>query len=338
MILKDFSLYHYDIPLVESAPIEKREGFYIVVRDDEGNSGYGEAAPLPGFSTESFEDVREQLIRLRDEETEEELLPSVSFGLEMAMMNLAQNQREIPMRCLLSEVYQEKVFVNRLLRADDPAIRGKVRDFANQGSNVIKVKAGRQSVREDAAVIKQICQDTDGKVSLRVDPNGRWDLSQALAFADLCRGLPIEYIEDPVKTLDELHEFGVSSGFNIAIDGIYRENPHLDFNKMVGVTTVVLKPTLVGGFEVSKQMARSLNVLGMQVIVSSSFESGAGILALGNLAASICGEGIAVGLDTFGYFADDALTPALFYEMGYLDLRHFDKNSVDVSKEWITPL
>lgn len=338
MILKDFSLYHYDIPLVESAPIEKREGFYIIVRDEEGVSGCGEAAPLPGFSIESLRDVREQLIRLRDEETEEELLPSVSFALEMAMLDLAKNQRDIPMRCLISEDYQERVFVNRLLMADDPEVRGKAQDFFNQDSKVVKIKVGRQSVAKDAKVIQEICKRADQEILLRIDPNGRWSLKEALEFSDLCRDLPIEYIEDPVKDLKDLHEFGVSSGIETAVDGLYRENPFSDFSKIAGVSTVVIKPTLVGGFEVTKQMARSLDALGLQVVISSSFETSAGILALGNLAASICGEGVAVGLDTFSYFADDALSPALFYEMGYIDLQHFDENTVDLSKKWITLL
>jgi o-succinylbenzoate synthase len=335
MTLKNFTLYHYDIPLLDKALLKKREGIFVEVRDDKGNTGIGEVAPLPDFSRETLKESKEQLLRLQEEGSEEDLLPSVCFGLEMAMLDLTTKQRGISMRSFLADSFHNKIAINRLLLLDDPDALLKARKFVGTGCKTIKVKAGRHSVVEDAKVLQRICHGMGADVSLRVDPNGKWNLDEALKFAKLCSGLPIEYVEDPVQDPRDLHEFAVSSGMKFALDGILRENRSLNLSEVMGLEAVIIKPTLLGGFEATRQMVKNLDEVGVKVVISSAFESSVGILSLANLAAAVCAKGVAVGLDTFSFFADDALTPPLFYELGDFNLTYFDESTCDLSKEWI---
>ncbi|MDQ3943254.1 MAG: o-succinylbenzoate synthase, partial [Actinomycetota bacterium] len=108
-----FRLYSYHLPL--SGPLQSkgttlrhREGLLVELASDGGAVGWGEAAPLPGFSCENLDEASEQLCdlatrvigrevtmdALRPEDSfagELDLLatsPSARFGLELALWNL----------------------------------------------------------------------------------------------------------------------------------------------------------------------------------------------------------------------------------------------------------
>ena len=70
MKIVEFKIFRYTLPfkqecIVRGQRLEKREGFIIQLRSEEGLLGYGEVAPLPHFSRESLSDVLEQLRRLQ---------------------------------------------------------------------------------------------------------------------------------------------------------------------------------------------------------------------------------------------------------------------------------
>ncbi len=106
-------LYRYHLPLSEplqlkGTTLRHREGLLVELASDGGAVGWGEAAPLPGFSRENLDEAAEQLRdlatrvigsgvtvdALRPEGSfagELDLLatsPSTRFGLELALWNL----------------------------------------------------------------------------------------------------------------------------------------------------------------------------------------------------------------------------------------------------------
>lgn len=93
------SLHPYDISLTSG---EIRQGALINIIDEEGNSGWGEIAPLPKWSHETLNDSLKQLHQKQEDILEvhwtpshclQELeklkaLPSVCFGLESALLSI----------------------------------------------------------------------------------------------------------------------------------------------------------------------------------------------------------------------------------------------------------
>lgn len=77
-----------------------REGLFIRLKSETGRVGWGEVAPLPGFSKETLEEALEDLIEGNDS-----FYPSVQWGLASAMLDLMYpiEVDAIPVRVLEKE-------------------------------------------------------------------------------------------------------------------------------------------------------------------------------------------------------------------------------------------
>src|SRR5215213_270707 len=69
MKLTSFGLYRFSLPLsrpltLGEATLRRREGLLLRLSGDDGSEGWGETAPLPGFSKESLDEAASQLRRL----------------------------------------------------------------------------------------------------------------------------------------------------------------------------------------------------------------------------------------------------------------------------------
>src|SRR5215210_9539023 len=68
MKLVRFDLYRYSLPFsqplkLEGTTLYRREGLLLRLAGDDGSEGWGETAPLPGFSMESLVEAAAQLRR-----------------------------------------------------------------------------------------------------------------------------------------------------------------------------------------------------------------------------------------------------------------------------------
>lgn len=96
MVILKRTIYAYSLPFSGG----RREGFILCLQRDNGQVGWGEVAPLPGFSQETLEEALEDLI-----EGKESKHPSVQWGLAAAMLDLLQPLEvdSIPVRNLEKE-------------------------------------------------------------------------------------------------------------------------------------------------------------------------------------------------------------------------------------------
>jgi O-succinylbenzoate synthase len=126
----------------------------------------------------------------------------------------------------------------------------------------------------------------------RVDFNRMWTLSQALEFAKAFKSTDFEYLEEPVRTWEELIEFSKQTSFPIALD----ESIHNKWEEITSLVAIVVKPTIVGYIpNVPKHL---------KLILSSSYESGIGLLHLARLAENLPHP---AGLDTYSLLQEDLL-------------------------------
>lgn len=90
------TIYHYS----RSFKGGKREGVLIRLESSSGGVGWGEVAPLPGFSKETLEEALKDLIEGNDSS-----YPSVQWGQASAMLDLMQpiEVDSIPVRILEKE-------------------------------------------------------------------------------------------------------------------------------------------------------------------------------------------------------------------------------------------
>lgn len=264
-------LFEYQLPLKNG---DFRKGLIV-----QNENQFGEIAPLPGFSSETFEEAKEESINCIIKEATP-TLPSVRFGFSSAQKSLQS--------------------VHLPLASLGPKI----------GFSTWKLKLGNMSFKEGV----QFTNKCLGKASLRLDFNRKWSLENALRFTSLFKPDDFEYLEEPVPTKD-LVQFSKISQFPIALD----ESIYLDWKKIPSLKAIVVKPTVVGSIP---KIPASL-----KLVLSSSYESGLGLLHIAKLAS----QKVAVGLDTYDAFTQNILVNPVKTEAGTFSWNH-QNPTIDFSK------
>ncbi len=130
-----------------------------------------------------------------------------------------------------------------------------------------------------------------------------------MTFADGIDDLHIAYVEEPLADPARLDDFIERTSLPVALDETTREVPPATLRGLPGVTAVVLKPTLLGGLQRTREWGRVARDAGAAPVLSGSYESGVGIQMLVALAAS--GPAVPVGLSTYDRLAADVYAPPL---------------------------
>jgi o-succinylbenzoate synthase len=332
MRLARFDLYRYGLPF--SGPLTlggitlfQREGLLLKLSGDDGSEGWGETAPLPGFSVESQGEAASQLRWLAGSmmgrEVKEDwvdsygefggeldrVAPSVRFGIELAVWNLyaASSGRTLPE--VVTPFPRAVVPVNGLLEGSPADVLVEARRMRDEGYRSLKLKVGSRTVAEEVALVGALGEVLDEGISLRLDANRAWGYEEAAEFAGGTAGVRFEYVEeplaDPARLPDFVREFGVPVALDESLVG--KELEELE----AFAVAFVLKPMLLGGISRTLRVAGRAHRLGVTPVISSAYESGVGTAALVALAAGIGDRPVPAGLDTYRAIAEDVLETPL---------------------------
>ena len=318
MMLAGIDLFEYSLPIQWGEGV--REGLLIRLEDDEGAVGWGEIAPLPGFSAESLDDARLQCDALQKAHgagwplaglESGELASSVRFGLELAWENLLAARRGVPLALMLSPTPCSTLAVNGLLMGSTDEILAAAKAMRTAGYRAVKMKVGRTGVDDDIRLVRAVRRIIGPDIALRLDANRAWNMDESLAFVRGTKVEEIEYIEEPLRDTHGLRELALAHGAPIALDETMAEISVSDMDAHGYARAVILKPTILGGLRKSLVLARAALALGMKAVVSAAFETGVGILGLMALAAACNSENTPAGLDTYRFLGNDVLIPRL---------------------------
>ena len=201
--------------------------------------------------------------------------------------------------------YRDSIAVNGTIPElnDKKEIEELMRSY--QGVKTFKVKVGR-NLNEDVARVARVFSNAP-KAAIRVDVNGLWSVDEALThlYAYYEEIGPLEYVEQPCATVEELRELKskIKIPLRIAADEIIRKAADPFSVDLTGAADLVmLKVQPLGGIK------RSLDIAahhGLPVVVSSALESAIGIEYGLDLAASISDLTHDCGLATGSLLASD---------------------------------
>ena len=324
MEIVDASLWLYGTSLtqpVEVRPgrvVESRESLLLCLRADDGRLGWGEAAPLPGFSREALDEVVAAAARLARSiaETRPAVsangllptdvdaltvgLPSLQFALDSALDGLAgpgdEGGVEVP--------------VARLLQGDATLIPAQAVDYVSRGYSALKLKVGRHSVDDDVLLVHAVADAIDPGIELRLDANRSWSWTQALRFADGVRGIPIAFVEEPLADSQRLAELAGSWRLPIALDESVAEvlSPSM-WSVPDYAAAIVVKPTLVG--RRLRELVSASRATGFRTVLSGCYETGVGTAAIVRSAMQLAIPVPAVGVGTIAWLEEDCLKPSV---------------------------
>jgi o-succinylbenzoate synthase len=343
MRLARFDLYRYGLPF--SGPLTlggitlfQREGLLLKLSGDDGSEGWGETAPLPGFSVESQGEAASQVRWLAGSmmgrEVKEDwvdpygefgreldsVAPSVRFGFELAVWNLyaASSGRTLPE--VVTAFPRAVVEVNGLLAGSPAEALVEARRMRDAGYRSIKLKVGTRTVAEDAGLVRALAEGLGEDISLRLDANRAWDYEEAAEFVRVTAGVRFEYVEEPLADHARLpglvREFGVPVALDESLVGMEPERVEETF-----AVAFVLKPTLLGGISRTLRVAGRALRLGVTPVISSAYESGVGTAALVALAAGIGDRPVPAGLNPYRAIAEDVLETSLKLPAPGVDVR-----------------
>lgn len=344
MVIRAIRFAPYSIPLREPlrtsrGEIGSREGFLIALENQEGRISVGEAAPLPGFGTETLAEAHETLLKLaaarslpKLPETPQALTewtaslglsldktPATVFGLESALLGLLPS-----LHTTQSEgIPQKKLPVNALI-GNGPlkSILQTAQRFAEEGYNTLKLKVGVKSLADDAQTVRTL-RDELPDTALRLDANGVWDLDTAKRFCREIETCGVEYIEDPLRVMscDNLKKLRAAACIPLAVDTaeVSPNDIHYILNECC-CDVVVIKPMVMGSIERIREISDLAHQQKIRVVFSSLIETSTGLAHIAMLAAVFGTPQTAHGLGTAPLLTDDTVTSPLIPTRGFIPM------------------
>jgi O-succinylbenzoate synthase len=202
-----FQFRRYGLPFrsaVRTAhgPWNTRDGIIVKLEDvSEGGTGavgFGEAAPIPWFGTETV-DQAEAGCRSLGEWIEETAIEAVPKELACLRNALASAQREIQTQtreATSAAAAVASVGVAALLPAGRAAL-ALIEPKAGIGFRVFKWKVGVADLADELALLDDVCAALPNGAKLRLDANGAWDRRKAERWLERCADRPVEFVEQP---------------------------------------------------------------------------------------------------------------------------------------------
>jgi len=310
-------------PLITSKQtISNRFGFLIKLISDNGSVGYGEVSPLPGFSASNLQSTfaclnksLENILNIAIPETLKQISELVAdiagkdygccFALETALSDLISKADKKPLSRWLSINSSSHVPVNYLLPRPVNNWNKEKTTILQNGYQAIKIKVG-ENVAEDVEFIRQVRETFGDKIGIRLDANQAWNYEDAEKALKTFSSYRIEYIEEPLDDFNPklLKELKDKTGVSIALDeslSIGKNVESIIKNNVCDV--LIIKPSIIGGIYKTLCLAEKAKNISRRVVITSVFETEAGLSALLHIAASIS-EIEPSGLDTLRLFTN----------------------------------
>ena len=212
-------------------------------------------------------------------------------------------------------------------------VRAALEPFGNFEVVKIKVAEKGQTLQDDLDRIHEV-RKYYPEARIRLDANGGCDIETALALANAMyeEGVPLEYLEQPVKTIAELAELKLKLNLlNIKIaadESVRKVSDPLAVAQANAADLLVLKAAPLGGINNALRIA---NEAGLPVVVSSALETSVGISMGVHLAALLDSE-YASGLATAALLTEDVTDTPLIPINGEIPVTRITPNKNALTK------
>lgn len=311
MKIKTFSFHSYEISLTNQ---QRRKGALLNITDQEGNGGWGEVAPLPKWSNETLEEALQQLNQKRQaimnvdwtalnclQEIEKlNLFPSVSFGLESALLSI------------LTPICECIVSTSALFMGSPQEIMQQAELRHHEGYTSAKLKVSNLSFEEATQIIHQLKH----RFRLRIDVNRAWKTTESLRFFEQFPFNAFDYVEEPFQNPQDLTIFP----HPLAVDESFPQD--LCFEQLQSLPTLkalIYKPTIQGGLLGCLPLLAWTRQRGIELVLSSSFESDLGLACIASIAyrLSLLSP---VGIGTYHYLNSTICDSALQFSRSFIHI------------------
>jgi o-succinylbenzoate synthase len=265
----------------------------VILLEDQGTDGWGEASPLESYSPDTLNDAETDLrdwaaswVLGEDAAAPAGMAPSARCAIDTALLDLASRRRSEPLHLHLAEARPpvrpvSAVPVCALITlpgvdrpGTTPAVGDVIAEIGRrvaEGFEAVKFKVGSGPAFQDQMRVLSLVRAAYPGLEIRLDANGSWSEEDArrhlMDLADSVRPL---LVEQPVGA-SELLTFR-STPVPIAADESLRLPDSIaTLTAPDACRAVVLKPMILGGLLACASLAAEAHVRGAQAIVSHAF-------------------------------------------------------------------
>ena len=206
-------------------------------------------------------------------------------------------------------------------RATEAAVTA-AKEAVAAGFGCVKLKVGwGNGIQEEVARVAAVREAIGPDIRLRLDANEAWSLEQAIAILSNCAQFDIQYVEQPIKASDlaEMRTLRQAAPMPIAADeALYDLKSARRILDSRAADILIVKPQLAGGLRVGQQIIQEAAQRGTRSVVTSTIETGIGLVAALHLAAASPAITLECGLATRHLLVDDLLIDDLPIRNGFL--------------------
>jgi o-succinylbenzoate synthase len=214
--------------------------------------------------------------------------------LDIAACDLMAKATGVPVSEFLGGRRRSTVPVNATISGDTPEMAAQAaRRAVESGFRCVKLKVGMmRTVAAECELVGAVRAAIGPGVRLRIDANQAWTPAQAISIIRALERFDLEFVEQPVVAHDLQGLKVVREAVNTLIAA---DEPIIDqarsaaFIEGGATDIVVIKPMVVGGLRDALTIAYSARRAGVEPVITTTIDSGVGIVAALHLAAAIDG-------------------------------------------------
>jgi o-succinylbenzoate synthase len=294
--------------------VSERELLLVGLEAIDGETGYGEAAPLPSYDGVSLADVRAALEDCRPvlesypdatpiadvlaRCSEATVLPQALAAVDLALWDLAGRRTREPVWRLLGARRAEPVAVNWTIASADRS--GAAHEAAQARANGYRTVKVKVATGDDAGRLAAVRAFGGPQMTIRLDANGTWEPAEAAATLEVLEPVGIELCEEPVAGVAAIRALRPHVEIPLALDESAGDPDAL---LSPAADLMCLKISRCGGIAGTVEMAARARAAGYEVYLASTLDGPLGIAAALH-AAAVVRPDRACGLATLGLFAE----------------------------------
>ena len=323
----------FKLPAGTSRGILKTKPTWFIVLQHQltGNIGVGECSLIPGLSIDNESEIDQVLASIISKFNSGEFptvaeyqnFPAVQFALETALNDLAYADPFSPYPGTFTDNAKQIPINGLVWMGDKDFMLQQIQSKIEKGFKCIKMKIGAIDFDTELALLNSIRnQFSETQIELRVDANGAFSPSEAMAKLDALSKFGIHSIEQPIKQ-DQWKEMALlcaNSPIPIALDeeliGITDKAYQIQMLDFIRPQYIILKPSLLGGAEASNQFIEIAKKANIGWWATSALESNVGLNAIAQWVSNIDTD-MPQGLGTGKLFTNNIDSP-LVIKNGHL--------------------
>lgn len=341
----ELNFFIYKIPFKHSFKtsnndFHSRSG--VIIRLNKDNCiALGEASPLPGFSTETIDELTRQIQLSKSEIahffesdfsvddvnnflSQSSFAPSLQFGIfTLAAFYLAQRNNK-SFHAFLFDRPSNSIKMNAVLDLKKRSLLPQVRQYINQGFETIKIKAGNNWNLLYPQIQK--IRDEYEDIAIRIDANRSWRSDDTAERLKQAQELEIEYCEEPFRKITEqkLQQLKKETSVPIALDEEMARWP--ESRELAAMADIfIIKPMLIGNYNKIVEICEFARNNDKQIIFTSTLGTAIERLATATLAGGWGSKSHAHGLNTGHFLSNDVWDDAAFINEGHYALPDYNQ-------------